>query len=196
MRQTCAFFLAVRHHRFFNVAVDLLLRPIGRADKPIEARELQQQTHQANPTGANLNTHHVECDDQPMQEGETRNTLEKRHNRGTSIEAVLVQAPCLQCAARHGKHLRRLTLGDALGLQVAVPLTQLSAFDALPALMAILVAPLRILDYWAHSYLLFHSFAFVFVMAKDDEVAFCFQLFAVSSHCLSGAVIETKWPTR
>ena len=84
----------------------------------------------------------------------------------------------------------------ALGLQVAVPLTQLSAFDALPALMAILVAPLRILDYWAHSYLLFHSFAFVFVMAKDDEVAFCFQLFAVSSHCLSGAVIETKWPTR
>jgi hypothetical protein len=36
--QTCAFFLTVRHHCFFNVTVDLLLRPIGRADKPIEAR--------------------------------------------------------------------------------------------------------------------------------------------------------------
>ena len=36
--QTCAFFLTVRHDRFFHVTVDLLLGPIGRADKPIEAR--------------------------------------------------------------------------------------------------------------------------------------------------------------
>jgi hypothetical protein len=49
--------------------------------------------------------------------------LKKRHDPRTGIEAVLVQAPRLQCAARHVKHLRRLTLGDALGVQVAVPLT-------------------------------------------------------------------------
>ena len=33
-------------------------------------------------------------------------------------------------------------------------------------------------------------------MAKDDEVAFWFQLFAVSSHGWSGTVIYTKGPTR
>jgi hypothetical protein len=61
--QTCAFFLTVCHHRFFNVTVDLLLGAIGGSAKPIKAREFEQQTHQANATGTNLNTHHVECDD-------------------------------------------------------------------------------------------------------------------------------------
>jgi len=59
LSQPCAFFVAVRHHRFFNMTVDLVLRPIGRADKPIETCELQKQAHQANPAGANLNTHEV-----------------------------------------------------------------------------------------------------------------------------------------
>src|SRR6266571_5456335 len=157
VRQTCAFFLAVRHHRFFNVAVDLLLRPIGRADKPIEARELQQQTHQANPTGTNLNTHHVECDDEPMQEGETGNTLEKRHDRGTGIEAVLVRAPRLQRTAGHVQPLGRLTLGDTLGVQLTIPCKQVRAFDARPALVTILIATLLVLDYRCHSYLPYRS---------------------------------------
>jgi hypothetical protein len=88
-----------------------------------------------------------------------------------------------------------LTLGDTLGLQIAIPLKKVSAFEAIPALVLIIVASLRLLDYRAHSYLLLQPFAFVFVMAKDDEGACWFQLFAVSSHRLSGAVIETKWPT-
>ena len=157
VRQTRALLLAVRHDRFFHATVDLLLRPIGSADKPIEARELQEQTHQANPTGAHLDTHQVERQDQAMQEGETGHAVKKRHDRGTRIEALLVRPPRLQRAAGHVKHLGRLTLGDPLGLQIAIPRKQVSAFEALPALVAILVASLRVLDYVAHSYLLFRS---------------------------------------
>ena len=46
--------MAVSHDRFFHAGVDLLLRPIGGTDKPIEPREREEQTHQANPTGAGL----------------------------------------------------------------------------------------------------------------------------------------------
>ena len=131
-----------------------------------------------------------------MQEGEPWNALEKCHDSRACIETLVVRPPGLEGAAGDVKDLRRLTLGDILRFEIAIPCQQVRAFETLPALMAILVAPWRILDDCAHSDLLSHPFAFVFVMAKDDEVAFCFQLFAVSSHCLSGAVIETKWPTR
>jgi len=117
-----------------------------------------------------------------MEEGETRNTVKKRHDHGALIKTLLVRPPCLQGAARHVQHLRRLTLGDALGLQIAIPLKKVRAFEAIPALVLIIVASWRILDYRAHRSLLLQPFAFVFVMAKDDEVAFWFQLFAVSSH--------------
>jgi hypothetical protein len=45
-------------------------------------------------------------------------------------------------------------LGDPLGLQVAIPRKQLSAFEAIPALVASLIVTLRILDDCSHSYLL------------------------------------------
>jgi hypothetical protein len=57
-------------------------------------------------------------------------------------------------------------------------------------------ARVRLWDYHAHSDLLCPSFAFVFVMAKDGEVAFPFQPCEGSSRGLSGAIIEAKWPTR
>jgi hypothetical protein len=117
-----------------------------------------------------------------MEEGETRHPVKKRHDNGALIKALLVRPPCLQCAARHVKHLCRLTLGEALGLQIAIALTQLSAFDAVPALMTVFMATLLILDDCAHTYLLFQPLAFVFVLAKDGEGAFWFQPFAVSSH--------------
>ena len=182
VRQTRALLVAVRHDRLFHVTVDLLLRPIGSPDKPIEARQLQEQTHQANPTGAHLDTHQMERQDQAMQEGETGDAVKKRHDRGTRIEALLVRPPRLQRAAGHVKHLGRLTLGEPLGLQIAILLKQLSAFDAIPALVAILIASLLVLDDCSHSYLLFHPSPCVYVMAKDGEVAFWFQPFTVSSH--------------
>ena len=42
-----------------------------------------------------------------------------------------------------------------LGVQIAIPRTQLSAFNTIPAVVAIIVALLRLLDYCAHSDLLF-----------------------------------------
>ncbi len=58
-----------------------------------------------------------------MQEGETGNTVKKGHDRRTRIEAFLIHAPRLQRAAGNRKDLGCLTLGDALGLQLAIPRT-------------------------------------------------------------------------
>jgi len=87
--QTHAFLLAVRHDGLFYATVDLLLRAVGGADKPIEARELQEQTHQANPTGTHFGIHQVGRQHQPMQEGETCNTVKKRHDCGASHRDAL-----------------------------------------------------------------------------------------------------------
>jgi len=121
-------------------------------------------------------------ENQAMQEGKTGSTVKKRHDSRTLVEALLVCPPRLQRAPRNLKHLGRLTLGEALGLQSAIPLKKVSAFEAIPALVLIIVASLRLLDDRAHSSLLLQPFALVFVMAKDDEVACWFQLFAVSRH--------------
>ena len=111
-------------------------------------------------------------------------------------EALVGGSPGLQGAARAGKPLGRLTLGEALGLPTVIPLTQRSACDTIPALVAILVAVRRILHDWAHRDLLCSPSAFVYVMAKDGEVAFSFQPFGVSRYSLAEVVFETKWPTR
>ena len=73
---------------------------------------------------------------------------------------------------------------------------QVSAFEAILALMAILVASRCILDDCDHSYLLVPSFVFVYEMVKDGEVACWFQPRVVSSYAGSGAVHENKWPMR
>jgi len=73
---------------------------------------------------------------------------------------------------------------------------QVSAFEVILALMAILVASWCILDDCAHNYLLVPSFVFVYEMVKDGEVACWFQLWVVSSYAGSGAVRENKWPMR
>src|SRR5882724_12276245 len=95
-----------------------------------------------------------------MQEGETGSTLEKRHDRGTGIEAVLVRAPRLQRTAGHVQPLGRLTLGDPLDVQLTIPRKQGRAFEARPALVTILIATLLVLDYRCHRDLLVQPFAF------------------------------------
>jgi len=188
--------LAVGHDGLLHTTVDLVLRPIRGADTPIEARDPQEQTDEAHPTGPHFGVDQVERHNQPMQEGETSHTAQKRHDHRALIAALVGGSPSLQGAARDVKPLGRLTLGEALGVPMAIPLTQCSAFDTLPALVAILVALRLLLHDCAHSDLLCHPSAFVYVMAKDGEVAFSFQPSAVSSDCLAEVVIETKWPTR
>ena len=95
MRQPCALFVAVRHDSLLNSPVDLLLRPIRGADKAIEARKLQEQTHQANPTRTSLDTHQVDRQDQSMQEGQTGDAVKKRYDRGMLIKVLWVYPPGL-----------------------------------------------------------------------------------------------------
>jgi hypothetical protein len=93
-------------------------------------------------------------------------------------------------------NLGGLVLGHPLGFESAIALTLLCPFEALPALVAIIVASGRIVDDCSHRCLLFPPFTLACVMAKDDETAFLCQLLMVSNHCFSGAVSSRKWPTR
>jgi len=72
--------------------------PRGRLRWPPPPRRLTWccVPYEAHPAGPHLDTHQVDCQDQPMQEGETRHTLEKRHDGGTRIEALLLRPPRLQ----------------------------------------------------------------------------------------------------
>jgi len=89
-----------------------------------------------------------------MQEGQPWGTVEKGHDGGMCVKTVLIRPPCLQRAAGHIKRLGGLTQGEPLGLQVTILRKQLSTFDAIPALVALIIATLRILDDCAHRYLL------------------------------------------
>jgi hypothetical protein len=56
-----------------------------------------------------------------------------------------------------------------LGMQGAITLTQRSAFDALPAVVAIIVALLLLLDYRSHSDLLWLSAPFKFQLTLSVQ---------------------------
>ena len=157
--QTRAFLSAVCHDGRLHLTVALVLRPLGGRDQAIKAGELHQQTHQAHATGADFGAHQVDPEHQTMQESQPWGTVEKGHDGGMFVKTVLIRPPCLQRAAGHIKRLGGLTQGEPLGLQIAVLLKELGAFDALPTLVAIIVASLRILDDGSHSDLLFPPFA-------------------------------------
>ena len=57
----------------------------------------------------------------------------------------------LQRAAGRLKHLGCLALGDPLRVQLAIPYKEVSAFEARPALVAIIIATVLVLDYRCHS---------------------------------------------
>ncbi len=179
--QTPACLSAGRHHGLLHVAVDLLLRPIGGRDKALKAGEWPQQTHQANATRPHFWTHQGYPEHQTMQKSQPWGTVDKGHNGRRFVQPFLIRPPCLKRAAGHVKHLGRLTLGHPLGFTLAIALTLLRPFEALPALMAIRLATLRVLDDCSHRDRLFRSFACVCVMAKDGEVACWFQASVWSS---------------
>src|SRR5262249_42779800 len=107
--------------------------------------------------------------------------VKKRYNWGVLIKVLVVCAPDRQGTAGHVKHLGRLTLGHPVGCEFAIACKLLRPFEALPALLASRIAPLRVLEYYSPSYLLVRSFACACVMAKDGGVAFWFQPSAGSS---------------
>jgi hypothetical protein len=152
--QTRAFLSAVCHDGRLHLTVALVLRPLGGRDQAIKAGELHQQTHQAHATGADFGAPQVDPEHPTMQESQPWGTVEKGHDGGLFVKTVLRRPPCLQRAAGHIKRLGGLTQGEPLGLQVTIRRTQLSTFDAIPALVALILATWRLLDDCAHRDLL------------------------------------------
>src|SRR4029453_6761981 len=116
---------------------------------------------------------------------------------GAGIEPILPCAPRLQRGAGDLEPVGGLTLGEPLGLQVAILLKECSASASLPSLVTIPVATwLRIHDS-AHSSLLTQPWLCVNVMAKDGEGTpwlHHFMLFEVDSEAQAPAPPMPKSP--
>ena len=121
-----------------------------------------------------------------MQAGETRRTVNKRHDRRTLVKVLLVCPPRLQRTAGHVQDLGRLALGDPLGVPRTLSCTQVSALEASPALGAIILATVLVVDYRCHRLpprpkpLPCEKWR-----AKDGEGATWFQSLSVSSQAFS-----------
>src|SRR5882724_6863736 len=111
LSQALGLLTRVSHHSLFNTAIDALLRSKGGTHKPIESRHLSQAADQANPTCADFDKHHMESQDQSMEEGKTRNALKKLHHMGTGIKPILPCAPRLKRGSGNVQRLGCLTLG-------------------------------------------------------------------------------------
>jgi hypothetical protein len=130
------------------------LGPIGGRDKAIEAGEFQQQTDQANATGADFRAHQVDSKHKTMQEGKTWSTLEKGHDGRVFIKTFLIGPPRLKRATGNLKCLGGLTQGEALSLQIEILIEAFSASGAIPPGGAISIASGCGLDYGCHGDLL------------------------------------------
>jgi hypothetical protein len=137
---------------------------------------------QAHATGPHLDTPQGQHEDQAREARETGNTLEKRHDSGTGIKAVVLHVPCLQGATGDVQPLGRLALGEPLGVSLAIACKQLRALEARPTLMAIMIATVLCLAYRCHRLPLFpKSLPCEKWRAKDGEVAPWLPSLSVSS---------------
>src|SRR5207245_4760021 len=89
-----------------------------------------------------------------------RDRSERNRRRGTNVESVVPDAPCLQGGSRHFEFLGGLTLGDALSSQLTILLEEVRTFESIPMWLAGIVAFVCSLDYGSHNDLLCQSFAF------------------------------------
>jgi len=78
LRQAWRLLMGVYHHGCFNLVIDLLLCPKGGANEPMQPRHLQKEADEPNPTRTNLDKHHLERQDQSMEEGKTRNAQRRK----------------------------------------------------------------------------------------------------------------------
>jgi hypothetical protein len=194
--QAGALRMTVRDDRFFHATVALLLRPIRRPHKPMEPRDLQEQTPQAHPTGTHCGPHQVDRQDQAMQEGKAWRALQKLNDHRTRVETLLVRPQQrLPRGAGNLTHRGRLALmGLALVARGTAQRVQPVRGDpSVGCDPRCLVAPRGFLCPQRPP---FSPFAFVSIMAKDGEVAFWLPPFMESGYGLPGAVSKTKWPPR
>ena len=64
--QACGFVLAVGDHRLFNLAVDLLLSPIGGRDKAVKTCQVEEETDQANAARPDFDADQMEGNHEPV----------------------------------------------------------------------------------------------------------------------------------
>src|SRR6516165_11765332 len=69
--------LAVGNDRLFNLAVHLLLSPIGGGHKAVKAGQVEKKTHQANAAGPNFDADEMEGNHEAVEERQSRTTLEE-----------------------------------------------------------------------------------------------------------------------
>src|SRR5919198_2802682 len=121
-----------------------------------------------------------------MQESQTRDAMKKCDDSGALIKGLLIRQPGLQGTAGHVQHLGGLALGETLGVQVTISFKQVSAFEARPALVAIMLATVLFLDYRCHRLPpLPKPLPCEKWRAKDGEVAPWLQSLSVSSPAFS-----------
>jgi hypothetical protein len=173
--QSCALLVPVGLDGFFHATVALLLCPLRSPHAPLETCQRQHEADETYPTGANLHAYQMSRQAQAMQESKTRDARKKCDDSGALIQVLVIRQPGLQGTAGHVQPRGGLALRETLGVQVAIPRTQLRAFDPIPSLMAFLMASWRRWNDCAHSDLLVPPFTLGWVMAKDDEVACWFQ---------------------
>jgi hypothetical protein len=89
---------------------------------------------------------------------ETLCPREKRCRPRDTYRGGVVRPPRLQRAAGYVTHHGRLPLGDTLGVQIALPFKEGSAFEASPAVV-IIITTLLLWDYCCHRDCLFQPFA-------------------------------------
>jgi len=183
-RQAGALLTAGRHEGRFHAPVDPWLHAVGRADQPIAARDAPAQPHETPPPGPHVGGDAVARPHPPMQAGEPRHTVPARHDRWTRLKALLVRAPCLPRGAGPGKPLGDVPRGEARGFARVRRRQEGRTLEALPTLVAILVAAWRLGDDRAHRALLGPCFACGVVLAKEGEGAWWFHPFVVPSLCL------------
>ena len=69
--------LAIVDDGVFDLAVDVLLSAIGGCDKAVKARQVQEQTRQANAAGPDFDTDHMKSNDEPVQERQSGTALKE-----------------------------------------------------------------------------------------------------------------------
>jgi len=91
---------------------------------------------------------------EPVHKSESGTALKESGHIGTDIKGLMPCAPGLKSGSGNLKLLSRLTLGQALGLQLTIVLEEVRTFESIPPWLTAIVALLRVLDDDSHSDLL------------------------------------------
>jgi hypothetical protein len=144
----------------FNLAVHLLLSPIGGGHKAVKASQVEEETHQAKAAGPDFDADQREGNHESVEEGQSGTAVQELGDMVADIERLVPDTPGLQGSSGHLELLGRLTLGETLSSQLPVLLKEVRTFASIPAWLALRVDLGPVLDDGSHRDLLGQSLAF------------------------------------